>query len=75
MLHVCSAMLDPPWPHELQPTRLLCPWDAPGKNTGVGCRFIPAGDLSDPGIEPETLVFSAPVGEFSTVAPPGKLKA
>ena len=22
--------------HELQPTRLLCPWDFPGKNTGVG---------------------------------------
>ena len=21
----------------LQPTRLLCPWDFPGKNTGVGC--------------------------------------
>ena len=23
--------------HRLQPTRLLCPWDSPGKNTGVGC--------------------------------------
>ena len=23
-------------PHELQPTRILCPWDSPGKNTGVG---------------------------------------
>ena len=23
------------WPHGLQPTRLLCPWDFPGKNTGV----------------------------------------
>ena len=22
-------------PHGLQPTRLLCPWDSPGKNTGV----------------------------------------
>ena len=28
------------WPHELQPTRLLCPWDFLGKNTGVGCRFL-----------------------------------
>ena len=26
-MHVCSAA---------QPTRLLCPWDSPGKNTGVG---------------------------------------
>ena len=24
------------WPHGLQPTRLLCPWNFPSKNTGVG---------------------------------------
>ena len=23
-----------------QPTRLLCPWDSPGKNTAVGCHFL-----------------------------------
>ena len=22
------------------PSRLLCPWDSPGKNTGVGCHFL-----------------------------------
>ena len=27
--------------HRRQPTRLLCPWDSPGKNTGVGCHFLP----------------------------------
>ena len=27
-------------PNGLQPTRLLCPWDSPGKNTGVGCRTL-----------------------------------
>ena len=27
-------------PHGLQPTRLLCPWDSPGKNTGVCCQFL-----------------------------------
>ena len=27
-------------PHGLQPTRLLCPWDFPGKSTGVGCHCI-----------------------------------
>ena len=27
--------LGTPW--TMQPTRLLCPWDFPGKNTGVGC--------------------------------------
>ena len=33
----CSVMSDYLWPHGLWPTRLLCPWDSPGKNTGVGC--------------------------------------
>ena len=23
-----------------QPNRLSCPWDSPGKNTGVGCHFL-----------------------------------
>ena len=27
-------------PHRWQPTRLLCPWDSPGTNTGVGCHFL-----------------------------------
>ena len=28
-------------PHRWQPTRLFCPWDSPGKNTGVGgCHFL-----------------------------------
>ena len=27
-------------PHRRQPTRLLCPWDSPGKNTGVGFHFL-----------------------------------
>ena len=27
-------------PHGQQPTRLLCPWNSPGKNTGVGCHFL-----------------------------------
>ena len=28
------------WSHRRQPTRLPCPWDSPGKNTGVGCHFL-----------------------------------
>ena len=27
-------------PHGLQPTRLLCPWDPPGKSTGVDCQYL-----------------------------------
>ena len=33
-------MSDSVQPHRLQPTRLPCPWDSPGKNTGVGCHFL-----------------------------------
>ena len=37
---VASVMSDSVWPHRRQPTRLPCPWDSPGKNTGVGCHFL-----------------------------------
>ena len=33
-------MFDCVQPHRQQPTRLLCPWDSPGKNTGVGFHFL-----------------------------------
>ena len=33
-------MSDSVWPHRWQPTRLLRPWDSPGKTTGVGCHFL-----------------------------------
>ena len=37
---VASVMSDSVRLHRKQPTRLLRPWDSPGKNTGVGCHFI-----------------------------------
>ena len=44
MLCVCmlnhSVVSDSLWPHRLQPSRLLCPWDFLGKNTGVGCHSL-----------------------------------
>ena len=36
----CSVMSDSLRPHGLQPTRLLHPWDFPGKSTGVGCHCL-----------------------------------
>ena len=35
-----EAVSNSVWPHRQQPTRLLCPWDPPGKKTGVGCHFL-----------------------------------
>ena len=31
------------WPQGLQPARLLCPWDSPGKDAGEGCRALLQG--------------------------------
>ena len=36
-----SGVSDPVRPHGEQPTRLPRPWDSPGKNTRVGCHFLP----------------------------------
>ena len=39
---LCLTLLPP---HGLSPARPLCPWDFPGKNTGVGCHFLlPVGE-------------------------------
>ena len=35
-----SVVSDSVRPHRRHPTRLLCPWDSPGKNTGVGRHFL-----------------------------------
>ena len=35
-----SVVSDSWWPHGLQPTRFLRPWDFPGKSTGVGCHCL-----------------------------------
>ena len=41
-VHVCSVMSSSLQPHGLL-TRLLCPWNFPGKNTGEGCHFLLQG--------------------------------
>ena len=47
-------------------SRLLVPWDFPGKNTGVGCHIL---ILPNPRIEP---MFLGLAGGFLTTEPPGK---
>ena len=57
------------WPHGLQPTRLLPPWDSPGKSTGVGCHFLLQGILPTQGVKPGSPSFQA---DALTSEPPGK---
>ena len=41
-----------PW---TKPTRLLCPWDSPGKSTGVSCHFLLQGIFLIQGSNPRVL--------------------
>ena len=49
---ICSVVSDSLQPHGQYPARHLCPWNSPGKNTGVGCHSLTPGDLPNPGIKP-----------------------
>ena len=42
-------------PHGLWPARLHCPWDFPGKNTGLGCHFLLQGIFLTQGSNPGLL--------------------
>ena len=59
-------------PHGLWPTRHLCPWDFPGKNTGVGCHGLPQGIFPTQGLNLPLLHWQA---DSLPTVPPGKLPA
>ena len=69
---VASAVSDSFWPWWLLPARPLCPWDSPGKITGVGCHALLQGNLPDPGIEPASPVSPALQIDSLLTEPPGK---
>ena len=54
-VHVHSVVSDSLQPCGLQPVRLLCSWDFPGKDTGVGCHFHLQGLFLDQGLNPHLL--------------------
>ena len=65
----CSVMSDSLQPHGLKPTRLLCPWNFPGKKYWREFPFLSPGYLSDPGTESMFLVSPALAGRvFTTCA-------
>ena len=74
--HVLSHSVMSTWlrSHGLQPTRLLCPWNFPGKNTGAGCHFLRQQILPDSGIKHMSLASPALTSEFLITEPPGKPK-
>ena len=50
-----SVVSDSVRPRGLQPSRLLCPWDSPGKNTGVDCHAFLQGIFPTLGSNPGLL--------------------
>ena len=55
----CLVMYNCLCVHTLWPYKLLCPWNSPGKNTGVGCHSLLQGDLPNPGIKPRSPALQA----------------
>ena len=75
-----SIVSDSVTPWTVQPTRFLCPWDSPSKNTGVTYQSLQARiqewlampfsrRTSDPGTEPGSPALQA---DSSPSEPPGK---
>ena len=59
-------MSDSLQPYGLQPPRLLCLWNSPGKNTRVGCHYLLQGIF--PRIEPTSIMFATLAAEFFTTS-------
>ena len=71
MIQMCvshSVMSDSSWPHELQPSRLLCPWNSPGKNTGAGSHSLLQGIFPTQGSNQVSCI----AGRFFTIWATGK---
>ena len=51
----CCCLVAKSCPTLCDPARLLCPWDFPGKNTGVGCHFLLQGIFPTQGLNPSPL--------------------
>ena len=63
LLRLCPTLCDPMG-------RLLCPWDSPGKNTGVGCHALLQGIFLTQGSNPHLLyLLHWQVGSLPLVPP------
>ena len=67
IIHSRVRLFATPWTIAYQAP--LCPWNSPGKDTGMGYYFLPQGIFPDPGTEPRTPTLQA---GSSLSEPPGK---
>ena len=59
-------------PSRLSPARLLCPWDFPGKNTGMGCHAVFQGIFPTQGSKQGLLCLQHWQASSLPLLPPGK---
>ena len=72
-VHAKSLQLHPTLqPHGLQPTRLLCPWDFRGKNTGMGCHALLQVIFLSQGLNLDLLCLLHLQADSLPLAPPAK---
>ena len=72
---VCLILSDSLQPHGLQSTRLLCPWNCPGKTSGAGCHFLFQGIFPTQGSNQCLLCLLGQQADSLPLAPPEKLKS
>ena len=75
LVHACSVasvVSSSLRPHGLQTTKLLCPWDSPDKNTGVGCHALLQGIFLTQGSNPYLLHLPHWQAGSLPLAPPEK---
>ena len=66
VIQSCLTLCDP---MDYLSARLLCPWNSPGENTGVGCHALLQGNRPDPGIKSRSPAMQA---DSLPSEPPGK---
>ena len=77
-MRVCAApsvVSDSLRPRGLYPGRPLCPWNSPGRNTGVGCHLLLQGIFPTQESNQKVSDIPCTAGGLFTLAPPRKLEA
>ena len=70
LLHSCLTLRD------VDSSQLgsACPWNSPGRNTGVGCQALLQGIFPTQGIESPSLTSPALAGGFFTTSTTGEVQ-
>ena len=72
LIYLSSVVSDSLQPQGLQPSRFLCPWNFPGKNTEVGCHFLLQRIFITQGLNPCLLCLLHWQANSLLLVPPGK---